>query len=139
MIMRVAKASALWSIGGLIYIIVELIYRQRTHWTMFIVGGICFLCIGAINEIIPWGMPIWQQAAIGAVIVTIIELMSGCVINIWLGWDVWDYSDMPLNILGQICLPFTIIWFFLSLVAIVLDDYLRYWLFGEEKPFYKLL
>ena len=30
------------------------------------------------------------------------------------------------------------IWFYLSLVAIILDDYLRYWMMGEEKPKYKI-
>ena len=137
--MRAIKALVLWGIGGLIYICCELIFRGYSHWTMFLVGGICFLCIGAINELIPWEMPIWQQAIIGAAIVTAIEFISGCIINIWLGWEVWDYSDMPLNVLGQVCLPFTAIWFFLSLVAIILDDCLRYWLFGEEKPHYKLV
>ena len=137
--MRAVKALVLWSIGGLIYICCELLFRGYSHWTMFFVGGICFLCIGAINEFIPWEMPIWQQAIIGSVIVTAIEFISGCIINIWLGWNVWDYSDMPCNLLGQICLPFTAIWLILSIVAVILDDYLRYWMFGEEKPHYKLL
>lgn len=136
--MRAVKALVLLCIGGLIYICCELIFRGYSHWTMFLVGGICFVLIGAINELIPWEMPIWQQAIIGAVIVTAVEFVSGCIINIWLGWAVWDYSDMPFNILGQICLPFTVIWFFIAIIAIILDDYLRYWLFGEEKPHYKL-
>lgn len=136
--MRAVKALVLWGIGGLIYICCELLFRGYSHWTMFLVGGICFLCIGAINELIPWEMPIWQQAIIGAAIVTVIEFISGCIINIGLGWNVWDYSDMPFNVLGQICLPFTAIWFLLAAIAIIFDDYLRYWLFGEEKPQYKL-
>lgn len=140
--MRAVKASVLWGIGGLLYICCELLFRGYSHWIMFIVGGLCFLCIGAINELIPWEMPVWQQAVIGAVIVTVIvtviEFIAGCILNIWLGWDIWDYSDMPLNVLGQICLPFTVIWLVLAIVAIILDDYLRYWLFGEEKPYYKL-
>lgn len=136
--MRAVKALVLWGIGGLLYICCELLFRGHSHWTMFIVGGICFVLIGVINEIIPWEMSIWQQTLIGAAIVTAVEFVSGCIINIWLGWAVWDYSDMPLNVLGQVCLPFTIIWLFLSVAAIILDDYLRYWLFGEEKPHYIL-
>lgn len=136
--MKVIRPLVLWCIGGLIYVCCELLFRGYSHWTMFLVGGICFVLIGAINELIPWEMPIWQQDIIGAVIVTAIEFVSVCIINIWLGWDVWDYSDMPFNILGQICLPFTVIWLLLAIVAIILDDYLRYLLFGEEKPHYKL-
>lgn len=136
--MRAVKALVLLCIGGLLYIGCELVFRGYSHWSMFLVGGLCFLCIGAINELIPWEMPLWQQAVIGAVIVTAIEFIAGCILNIWLGWTIWDYSDMPFNVLGQICLPFTAIWLLLAIAAIILDDYLRYWLFGEEKPYYKL-
>lgn len=136
--MRAVKALVLLCIGGLLYIGCELVFRGYSHWSMFLVGGLCFLCIGAINELIPWEMPLWQQAVIGAVIVTAIEFIAGCILNIWLGWAIWDYSDMPFNVLGQICLPFTAIWLLLAIAAIILDDYLRYWLFGEEKPYYKL-
>lgn len=135
---KICKTIILFGIGGLLYICCELLFRGYSHWTMFLVGGLCFLCIGAINEIIPWDMPIWQQGIIGAVIVTAIEFVSGCIINIRFGWDVWDYSDMPFNILGQICLPFTMIWFMVAIIAVILDDYLRYWMFGEEKPYYKI-
>ena len=134
--MRVLRPLVLWGVGGLIYVIMEYLFRGHSHWTMFIVGGLCFLLLGAINEIIPWEMPIWQQAIIGAVIVTAVEFISGCIINLWLGWNVWDYSGLPLNVLGQICIPFCAMWILLAVVGIVLDDYLRHWWFGEEKPHY---
>ena len=127
----------LWGIGGLLYVLCELVFRGRSHWTMFIVGGLCFWLIGLINEVIPWDMPIWQQCIIGALIITAVEFVAGCIINIGLGWQVWDYSGLPFNILGQICLPFTVLWSFLAAAGIILDDYLRYWLFGEDRPHYK--
>nr|DAH99108.1 MAG TPA: Putative ABC-transporter type IV [Caudoviricetes sp.] len=104
---------------------------------MFLVGGLSFWLIGCINEYIEWDMLIWKQMAIGALIITCLEFITGFIVNIILGWHVWDYSNMPLNILGQICLPFCAIWYFLSLIGIVLDDYIRYWLFKEEKPKYR--
>lgn len=134
--MRVVRPLVLWGIGGLLYVLCELAFRGRSHWTMFIVGGLCFWLIGLINEIIPWDMPIWQQCIIGALIITAVEFVAGCVINIWLGWQVWDYSGLPFNFMGQVCLPFTVLWAVLSAVGIILDDYLRYWIFGEEKPHY---
>lgn len=136
--MRIIRPLVLWSIGGLLYVILEMIWRGYSHWTMFLVGGICFILIGAINEVIPWEMPLLLQCIIGALIVTAVEFLSGCIINIWFGWHVWDYSDMPFNLCGQICLPFSCLWIAVSGIAIVLDDYLRYWLFKEEKPYYKL-
>ena len=103
---------------------------------MFIVGGICFVLVGLINEIFTWDMPLIRQQAISAVMITIVELLAGLLINC--NYTIWDYRSMPLNIMGQICLPYTILWFFLSLPAIILDDCLRYWIFGEDKPHYKL-
>ncbi len=133
--MRMLRPLILIGIGGLMYLGIEMLFRGRTHWTMFIVGGICFYLVGLVNEMIPWEMPIWQQCFIGALIITFVEFISGCIINLLLGWSVWNYSDMPLNVLGQICFPFSVLWYFLSAPAIILDDYLRY-IMGEEKPHY---
>lgn len=136
--MRMVRPLVLWGIGGLLYVLCELIFRGRSHWTMFLVGGLCFWLIGLINEVVPWDMPLWQQCVLGAVIVTMVEFIAGCVINIWLGWQVWDYSDLPFNLFGQICLPFMVLWLILAAAGIILDDYLRYLIFKQEKPHYKL-
>lgn len=133
---KLLKLGCLFLIGGAIYILIELVYRGYSHWTMFLLGGLCFVLIGGVNEYIPWEMPLWLQAGIGAVIITALEFICGCIVNLALGWNVWDYSNTPLNILGQVCLPFAIIWFVIAHAGIVLDDYLRYWLFKEEKPHY---
>ena len=134
--MKAIRPLILIGIGGLIYVLIELAFRGRSHWTMLLVGGLCFWLIGLINEVLPWEMPFWKQCIIGAVIVTVVEFLAGCIINLLLGWDVWDYSSMPFNILGQICLPFSMLWILISAVAIVIDDHLRYWIYGEEKPHY---
>lgn len=123
--------------GGNTYVMIELLYRGYSHWSMFIVSAFAFISIGLINEYISWNMELWKQMLIGSVVVTILEFISGYILNIKLGWHIWDYSNVPFNIMGQICLPFSIVWFFISLIAIIADDYLRYWLFGEEKPHYK--
>lgn len=133
------KNMILSSIGGILYIITENIWRGYSHWTMFFVGGLCFLLIGTINEILPWDMPLWKQAGIGAVIITSIEFITGCIVNLWLEWNVWDYSGQPGNLMGQICILYTLIWFVVSLAAIVADDWLRYWIFKEERPRYKYI
>lgn len=134
--MREVKPLVLFSVGGAIYIMIEMLWRGYSHWSMLIVGGLCFVMIGLINEYYSYDMPLIRQMMIGACIVTAVEFVSGCIINLWLGWNVWDYSDMPFNIGGQVCLPYMVLWFLLSGVAIVLDDYLRYWWFEEEKPRY---
>ena len=132
------KNTTLYVIGGIIYYLIEIAWRGYSHWTMCLLGGFCFLCIGLINEFFTWEIKIWKQAIYGTALITVLEFFSGCIINIWLGWNVWDYSNVPFNVLGQICLPYIILWFPLTIVGIVLDDYLRYWLFNEEKPHYKI-
>lgn len=134
----VFKYAILFVVGGMAYCGIELLWRGRTHWTMFIVGGICFLFCGSINEFFSWDLALWKQMLICAVGVTGIEFLSGIIINIIFKLNVWDYSNLPFNVMGQISLLFSVLWFFLSAVAIVFDDYLRYWWFDEEKPHYKL-
>lgn len=134
----IMKHAVLALCGGCVYFLIEMAWRGHSHWTMAVLGGICFVLIGDINEFIPWNMPLILQGAIGSGVVTILELVSGIILNLWMGLGIWDYSNMPINFLGQICLPFSILWVALSMVAVVLDDWLRYWLFGEDRPTYTL-
>ena len=125
--------------GGLLYNIIEILFRGWSHWTMFLLGGVCFVCLGLINEVIPWCMAIWKQTLIGAVMITCLEFLTGCVVNLWLGWGIWDYSNLPGNILGQIAPRYFLLWLPIALSGILLDDWLRYWMFDEEKPHYCIL
>ena len=111
-------------IFGLCYLLIEIIWRGYTHWTMFIVGGLCGLLIGLINEKNK-KMPLLKQCFISTIIVTVIEFISGCIINLYFNLNVWDYSTMPFNLLGQICLPYCLLWFLLSIAVIKLDDWIR--------------
>lgn len=133
------KTLFLGCVGGLIYTGIEILWRGHTHWTMVILGGVCFLICGAVNEYLPWDMPLWLQCLICAAAITVVELVAGLVLNIWLGLAIWDYSRMPANFMGQICLGYSCLWYILSFPAILLDDWIRWRLFGEEKPAYKLL
>jgi uncharacterized membrane protein len=135
---QVLKLLCLLAIGGGLYILMEIAWRGHTHPAMFLVGGSCFVLIGLINELLTFDMPLLLQALIATAVVLTIELLSGLVLNIWLRLGIWDYSALPFNLLGQICLYFAGIWYLLSIAGIVLDDWLRHWLFGEEKPQYKI-
>ena len=134
---KIKKYEFLFFIGATIYVVIEKLYRGYSHWTMFLLGGICFIALGLINEVIPWDMPLLLQMFIGGAIITVLELITGCVVNLWLGWNVWDYSELPFNLWGQISLFSSIVWVGLSLVGIVLDDTIRWKFFGEDKPHYR--
>ena len=134
---KIKKYEFLFFVGATIYVIIEKLYRGYSHWTMFLLGGICFIALGLINEVIPWDMPLLLQMFIGGVIITVLEFITGCVVNIWLGWNVWDYSELPFNLWGQISLFSSIVWVGLSLAGIVLDDFIRWKYFGEDKHHYR--
>lgn len=135
---QIFKYLFLWSVGGTSYIIIELSFRGSSHWTMFILGSFCFIALGLINKLIPWDMPLYKQILLGDIIVTILEFITGYIVNIQFSWGVWDYSHLSGNIMGQICPLFCALWLPLCLAGIVLDDWLRYWIFNEERPHYTL-
>lgn len=103
---------------------IEILWRGHTHWSMGVLGGICFVLIGILDEIQDHP-PLILQMLEGAALVTALELITGLIVNRWLSWGVWDYSDMPLNLWGQVCLPFAVAWFFLSAAAVKLENALH--------------
>ena len=132
------KYLFLFWFGGSTYVTLEVLWRGYSHWTMLLLSGTVFIAIGLLNEVWEWSTSIIKQVAVGTVLATALEFITGCIVNLWLGWAVWDYSAMPLNLLGQICVPYILLWIPVSLAAIFLDDWLRYWMFGEEQPHYCL-
>lgn len=121
---NITKNIIIFLIFGISYYLLEILWRGYSHWTMIIVGGICGLLIGLINEITP-KMNTVLQMLLGSIIVTILEFIAGCVLNIWLGLGIWSYTNLPFNILGQVSLLFSMLWFLLSYIVIWLDDKIR--------------
>ena len=130
--------TILFLVGGFIYAGIEIGMRGFTHWSMFIVGGLCFVIIGLLNECYTWDIPLLLQMLYGAFVITALELISGYILNIKLGWNIWDYSDRPFNFYGQICLLNSCLWFLLSGIGILLDDVIRNIWFDGEEPRYKI-
>ncbi len=100
-------------LGATTYGTLEILFRGFTHWTMFFAGGICFALLYRIFT----GQKtfsLWMNCLFGALIITGIELVFGCIFNLILGWNVWDYSHYPMDFMGQICLSYTLLWFLLS-------------------------
>lgn len=131
------KYLTLFLVGGAFYYALEALFRGYSFLAMAGCGGLCFIICGVLNEK-DRCMPLVLQMAIAAFGITAIEFVFGLVLNVWLDLGMWDYSNMPGNILGQICPQFMVLWFFLSAVGIILDDVIRWRFFGEEKPHYHL-
>ena len=132
----IMKYLFLFWFGGSFYVTLETIYRARSHVSMFLLAGIVFIFIGMMNKVWGWEFSLVYQVLIGTAFATVAEFVTGCIVNLWLGLNVWDYSNLPFNICGQVCLYFTLLWIPITLLAIVLDDVIRWKFFNEENPRY---
>ena len=126
--MKLWQRAVLFYIGGVLYVAVELAYRGWSHPTMFLLGGLCFVLAGDLGR--RSGLGLGGRAVLGAGVITVLELLTGLVVNRWLGLGVWDYSTQPGNLLGQICPGFCLAWVPLAGAGILAEDRLRLWLFG---------
>ncbi len=104
------RKPLLWLIlDGLVYYAIEGIWHIPTN------GGWANVLM----------LPVGRFVFLGALIVLIVEFVSGCILNIWLGMGIWDYSNIPFNILGQVCLLYGMLWILLMPFAIWLEDKLN--------------
>ena len=134
----------LWTWGGTLYFFMEVVYKtaighqDQISWTMIIVAFILCIPLERFGDELPWEMPMVLQCLISCVAITVTELIAGLVLNVWLGLNVWDYSELPFNFMGQICLQFSALWFVLSFFGIKAFDWIRYTILGGIKPQYKM-
>ena len=110
--MRIGRMLALFTLGGSTYVGLELLYRRRSHISMFGAGGLCFLLLGKLGK---QPLPLPVKAGAGAGIITGVELGTGLLVN--RRHQVWDYRGVPGNFKGQICPLFSTIWVPVSLAA----------------------
>ena len=120
--MKVWKQAVLFYLGGCAYMGLELLWRGRSHGSMFLAGGTCFLLIGHLNHVRP-RLPLPLRAVAGAGIVTMVELAVGLAAN--RTYEVWDYREQAGNFLGQICPLFSALWIPVSLMALGLHELLQ--------------
>ena len=108
------KRVLIFLTGGAAYVGLELLYRGRSHISMFAAGGLCLLLVGHLNEVEP-RLPMVFRVPLGAAVITVVELGIGLLVN--RGYQVWDYRSLPGNLWGQVCPQFFLLWLPLSWVA----------------------
>ena len=151
---KIIKWITLCGIMGFVYLSIEVIVRAigadvaGLHgWTgpslvgwsslwMIPVGGASGAILGLFNERKKGKeLKMFIQCILGALIILGLELVSGLILNKGLNLNIWDYSHLPFNIAGQVCLPFAGLWFLLCPFAFWIDDFLRFALYGEESKY----
>ena len=113
---------AVFTVGGLVYGLLEIMWRGWTHWTMLICGGLCFTLMYIIARA---PMRAAQKIVASAAMITSVEFVTGCIVNLTLGMGVWDYSALPFDLMGQICPRFSLMWLGLSAPGLWLCRLLR--------------
>ena len=113
------KKMIVFTVGAVGYPLIEIMWRGFSHWTMEFAGGICFLAIYILNEK-NRGASLLKKCVLGSCIITGVELTVGMIVNKLLHWNVWNYSRLPFNLMGQICLPYSLLWFLLTIPLIYL-------------------
>ncbi len=122
-----------FAVGAVGYSLIELMYRRRTHWTMALTGGVCFVLMHKLCRRHKKARRLHKCLA-GAALITAVEYAVGHVVNRVMRWNVWDYSGRRFNLHGQICPRFTLYWFLLGLPVTRLSEALeRRWAKSPQK------
>lgn len=101
-------------IGAFGYGLLELVWRGRTHYSMLITGGVCFFIIYFLNlHYADKGLLF--KCLVGMVAITAVEFAVGIVVNKVFQLQVWDYSALKYNVMGQISLLYSVFWFLLGI------------------------
>ena len=114
----VATPICLLSAGGSLYYLLEVLLRGFSHWSMAVCGGVCLLLIYYANSRLA-SEPLAFRALAGSLIITAVELVAGCILNLWLGMAIWDYSSYSAHLWGQICLYASARWVLLCIPVCV--------------------
>ena len=115
--MKFLRGCILFYIGGTAYMILEFLWRGRSHGSMFLLGGLCFLLIGGgIGQL--KRLPLFARLICSAGVITVLELATGLLFN--RDYAVWDYRSLPYHFQGQICLRSSLLWIPVSFLAMQL-------------------
>jgi uncharacterized membrane protein len=130
--LAILEFLSVYILGALGYGGIEILWRGHTHWTMLVTGGVCFTLLYLVANFSHDAL--WKKWIMGAFIITAAEFVAGTIVNLHLGWNVWDYSHHSFNLMGQICPLFTFFWFLLSIPGVWLCQLIyRFWRFRPQE------
>ena len=107
-------------LGAFSYFVIEILYIGYTHPTMMLAGGLSLITLAYLAS--KKSIPFILRCFLGGAVITAIEFIIGLTFNILLDFKIWDYSNVPFNLLGQICLSFSLAWILLSAVGIKISE-----------------
>lgn len=121
---KLREYLTLYSIGSVGYWTLENLWRGFSHWSMAITGGVCYILLYHMNRSC-LDESLVKRCIKGSLIITAAEFTVGYIVNLIFKMNVWDYSNLPFNVLGQICPLFTILWFLLCFPILGVANFTR--------------
>ncbi|MBE5954008.1 MAG: hypothetical protein E7257_07585 [Lachnospiraceae bacterium] len=123
--------------GGIVYFYFEIFVRGFSHISMFLLGGVCFLLVGKagnklLNNENQLMIRMLMIMFISGMIITVLELITGFIVNVYLKLEVWDYSNINLNYKGQICLLYSLLWSLLGLPCVYFYGIIDKFILGNK-------
>ena len=119
----------IYTFGAVGYCFIEILWRGYTHWSMGVLGGLCFALIYRIEKSFQ-NLNLLVKALISSTFITTVEFITGVIVNRLLGLNVWDYSGLKFNFMGQISLFYSILWFLLCIPCILMCKILLHRVFN---------
>ncbi len=133
---KLKEQLTVFATGAAGYPVIELIWRQSTHWSMALAGGTCLLLLynlyGKFTK-----LSLGMKCVLGSGVITAVEFVAGLLVNCWQNWNVWDYSCFKFHFMGQICLVYSVLWGLLCLPVSGLCKIMRKRLYGEPTKLLK--
>ena len=74
---KIMEYGVVFTVGGIIYVIIELLFRGYSHWTMAIVGGMAVLGIYLISAM---KESTWKKWIMDTALILAIEFVAGIII-----------------------------------------------------------
>ena len=137
---KISPLTTIFCISGFIYTMLELLWRGRTHWTMFICAGLCGLVMAAVNDnLFEFETDYRLQVFTAALMCSIMEFFFGIIFNG--DFTIWDYRGLwgTLHIFGdQVNVLFFGVWIVISFFALPFLDWMQWKLGLEDKPYYRI-
>lgn len=133
------KYVLLFTFSGYIYVCMELLFRGRSDITMMFCASICVIPMVILNNQFSYEVDFLLQLVLCSIFATFIEYIFGIIFNA--DYHIWDYRNMPFNIDGMVCLPFSLLWMLIAAWVIPLMDWIDCYVFGykpDVKPYYKI-
>lgn len=133
------KYILLFTFSGYTYVCLEFLFRGRSDISMMFCASICVIPMVLLNNQFSYEVDFILQLVLCTIFATFVEYIFGMLFNT--DYHIWDYRNMPLNVDGMICVPFSLLWMFIASIVIPLMDWIDHYIFNykpEQKPYYKI-